>query len=250
MSRLVETAVDGNVGTVVFERPPLNFFDRELLALLAAALRELDATPQVRAVVLRAEGKHFCAGADLRGIDEHELRAVYREGLAMMSSRKPIVAALQGAVVGGGLGLALVADFRIATPETRMSANFAKLGFHQGFGLSVTLPALVGQQRAADLLYTGRDVRGEDALAMGLVDRVVAVEALADAAAEYAAELARSAPLALIAIRATLRRPKIAAVAAALDEEAAAQGRLLGTSDFAEGLASVIEKRVPSFTAE
>jgi enoyl-CoA hydratase/carnithine racemase len=247
MSTRVSTSIDGGVATVEFHRPPANFFDREALTEIARTLHDLDTNPAVRVTLLCSEGRHFCPGADLRDIDEQELRAVYREAFAIFTVRKPMIAAVQGAVIGGGLGLALAADFRVGTRETRMSANFAKLGFHQGFGLSVTLPAAVGGQRAAELLYTGRDVMGEEAHKIGLLDRVTPLEDLRAAAVEFAREIAASAPMSLIAIRSTLRRKRVAEVSAALDEEAAAQAALLRTEDFAEGIGAAIAKRVPDF---
>ena len=99
----------------------------------------------------------------------------------------------------------LAADFRVASPETRFSCNFAKLGFHQGFGISVTLPAVVGQQRALELMYTAVDVRGEEALRIGLADRLVSADELRAAAHAFASEIAASAPLAVLAIRETMR---------------------------------------------
>ncbi|SFS16807.1 Enoyl-CoA hydratase/carnithine racemase [Microbacterium sp. cf046] len=237
-----------HTATVEIHKPPANFFDRSLLADIADALLQLDTEPNVRAIVLCAEGRHFCAGADLRGVDAQELRDVYREAFAIFTARKPIVAAVQGAAVGGGLGLALAADFRVATPESRLSANFARLGFHQGFGLSVTMPRLIGAQRASELLYTGRAVVGEDALAIGLVDRMVPADDLRAAAQAFADEIAQSAPLSLLAIRSTLRRELVADISAALDLEATAQTALLGSADFAEGVAAAIAKRDPHFT--
>ena len=110
-------------------------------------------------------------------------------------------------------------DFRVATPESRFVANFARLGFHQGFGLSVTLPALVGRQRALELLLTGRDVSGSEALEIGLCDRLTPADSRG-AAFELAAAIAHSAPLSIISIRATMRRSLVADVCTALDTEA------------------------------
>ena len=104
---------------------------------------------------------------------------------------------MQGAAIGGGCGLALSADFRVATPQSRFSANFARLGFHHGFALTVTLPAVVGSQAAADLLLTGRRVGGEEALALGLCDRLADDDDLLAQAIGYADELAASGPLAV-----------------------------------------------------
>src|SRR5690606_14972413 len=137
---------------------------------------------------------------------------------------------VQGAAVGGGFGLALCADFRVANRESRFRANFAQLGFHHGFGLTVTLPEVVGRQRALELLYTGRWVDGEEAHRIGLADRLVDGDPR-DAALGWARELARSAPLAVRSIRATMRRELLGAFAAAVDLEASEQAELIGTAD-------------------
>ena len=157
--------------------------------------------------MLCSEGRHFCAGANLGspGSPADEPRSLYRQALRLFASATPVVAAVQGAAVGGGLGLALSADFRVASPASRFSANFARLGFHHGFALSVTLPALAGQQTALDLLLTGRRVPGEEALSLGLCDRLVEDGEVRAGARALAAELALSAPLAVRSIRATLR---------------------------------------------
>jgi enoyl-CoA hydratase/carnithine racemase len=248
MTSEVTTSVHGSVATIEFSRPPANFFSRDLLADLADALHDCDGIPAIRAVVLCSAGKHFCPGAELRDIDEDGLRAFYREALRIFTSRKPIVAAIQGSTAGGGLGLALAADFRVVAHSARLTANFARLGFHQGFGLTVTLPRLVGSQAAQDLLYTGRGVSGEEAAAMGLCDRLVDGDPR-QAASDLAASIAESAPLSLIAIRASLRRGLVGDVARALDLEAAAQGALLGTADFAEGVQAAVDRRDPVFEA-
>ena len=246
MTAEVTTEVDGHVAVVEMHRPPTNFFDEALLAQIGQALFEVDENPDVRAVLLCAEGRHFCAGADLRNVDAHGLRRVYRQAFGLFSARKPIVAAVQGAAIGGGLGLALAADFRVGTPASRFSANFARLGFHQGFGISVTLPAVVGQQKALELLYTGRSVAGPEAHEIGLVDRLVEDDPR-PAALEFAREIAGSAPMSLVAIRATMRRDLNARVNAALDQEAAAQTVLLDTKDMREGIDASIGKREPVF---
>ncbi|MBO3680427.1 enoyl-CoA hydratase/isomerase family protein [Streptomyces sp. NEAU-YJ-81] len=241
----VETVAD-RVALLEMRRPPNNFFDEALLTELADALLAFDEERDVSAVVLCAQGKHFCAGADLRGMGAAGIRRVYRQALRLFSGRTPVVAAVQGGAIGGGLGLALSADFRIAAPGARLTANFAKLGFHQGFGLSVTLPRAVGSQRAQELLYTGRSVSGEEASAIGLCDAVA--DDPREAAVEFAGRIAASAPLSVPSIRATLRRSLVSEVSAALDLEADAQAALLGTADFAEGVAASIAKRPPHFT--
>ena len=237
-----------HVATVEIHRPPHNWFDIDVITQLADAVLGLDDEPECRAVVLCSEGKNFCAGADLSGSDLLDSTArLYQEAARLFSNRKPIVAAVQGAAVGGGLGLALSGDFRVASPETRFSCNFARLGFHQGFGISVTLPAVVGQQRALELMYTAADVRGEDALRFGLADRLVPADELRAGALAFAGEIAASAPLALLAIRETMRGDLAERVQVATTREHGEQQRLRDTDDFREGVAAVAERRAPEF---
>ena len=246
MGDLVTTARTGDIAIVEMHRPPANFFDQALLTDLASAVLAQDREDGVRSIVLCSEGKHFCAGADLRGMDEAGIRAVYREALRVFTGRKPIVVAVQGSAIGGGLGLAMAGDFRVAAADARLAANFAQLGFHQGFGLSATLPRAIGHQRALDLLYTGRHVSGEEAARLGLCDVAVSGDPR-EAAVALAGRIAESAPLSLVAIRSTMRRDLVAAVAAALDLEALAQAHLLATDDFAEGVSASLGKRRPEF---
>lgn len=246
----------GAVAVVELRRPPHNFVDPVALAELADAVEEVDQDPACGAVVLAAEGKSFCAGANFAGGGGGDggggdfrtgARRFYDQALRLFAASTPVVAAVHGAAVGGGLGLALVADVRVTCPEARFTANFVKLGIHPGFGLSVTLPALLGPSRAADLFLTGRRVDGEEALRMGLADRCVAQDAVRDAAVELATEMAAAAPLAVAAVRATLRQGLVERVRAALAHELEEQVRLVETEDAREGMAAVFSRREPTF---
>jgi enoyl-CoA hydratase/carnithine racemase len=237
-----------HVGVVSMHRPPNNYFDTAVVAGLASAYEELAASDWCRAVVLTAEGKHFCAGLDFGGKAGQDVGALYDAALRLFAAPLPVVAAVQGAAIGGGCGLALSADFRVASPGSRFSANFSRLGFHHGFALTVTLPAVVGAQAAADLLLTGRRINGGEALALGLCDRIVEDGEVFEGAVAYAGELAAAGPLAVRAIRATLRRGLVDAVRQAMDHERAEQTRLGRTSDFAEGVRATAERRDPRFT--
>src|SRR6185436_20373861 len=121
----------------------------------------------------------------------------YKEAIRLFRTRKPVVGAIHGAAVGGGLGLALVPDFRVTCAEARFSANFTRLGFHPGFGLTTTLPRLVGVQQAALLFYTGRRIGGQEAQRIGVADLLVAQDQVRTSAIELAREIAASAPLAV-----------------------------------------------------
>ncbi|HXM55008.1 MAG TPA: enoyl-CoA hydratase/isomerase family protein [Candidatus Dormibacteraeota bacterium] len=247
----VSVAVDDLVATVEIHRPPNNHFDLALIAALADAFEALDADDDCRAIVLCSEGKHFCAGADFGDAARSVAaggRHLYDEAVRLFATGTPVVAAVQGAAIGGGLGLAMAADFRLACPEARFAANFARLGFHHGFALTVTLPAAVGQQRALELLYTGRRVPGDEALRIGLCDRLVPAERLREEARALAAEIAASAPLAVRSIRETMRGDLVARVRAATDRERAEQERLNRTEDFREGVRATAERRPPRFT--
>jgi enoyl-CoA hydratase/carnithine racemase len=240
---------DAHVAVVRMHRPPNNYFDSRLMEELAFAYEELAASEWCRVIVLAAEGKHFCAGLDFSSGAEQDIAELYRQALRLFAAPLPVIAAVQGAAIGGGCGLAMSADFRVATPSSRFSANFARLGFHHGFALTVTLPAAAGRQAATELLLTGRRIGGAEALALGLCDRLAGDtngELIADALS-FAGELAASGPLAVRAIRATLRDGLVESARASMEHECAQQLALRDSADFAEGVLAAAERRLPRF---
>jgi 2-(1,2-epoxy-1,2-dihydrophenyl)acetyl-CoA isomerase len=244
---------DDHVAIAEIRRPPNNFFDLELIESLVLAFEALDADDRCRAIVLCSEGKHFCAGANFESGDNPSTppdsdRHLYDAAHDLFATRTPVVAAIQGAAIGGGLGLACMPDFRVAAPEARFSANFARLGFHHGFGLTETLPALIGGQRALELLYTGRRIGGEEAMSIGLVDRLTALDRVREAAIDCAREIAASAPLAVRSIRETMRGDLADRIKVATDREKTEQDRLRQTADWREGVAAMSARRAPNFT--
>ena len=246
----LSVGTEGHVTTLEIRRPPHNYLDRELVVELADRLEALDADPSCRVVVLMAEGRSFCAGANFGNQATRATstpRAIYSQVARLFRTRKPIVAAVHGPAIGAGLGLALIADFRTTCDEARFSANFTRMGFHPGFGLSVTLPRIVGIQQAAMLFYTGRRINGREALDIGLADVLVEQSAVRQAALDLATEIASSAPLAITSVRATLRAGLADAVVAATDREATEQEQHFLTADFTEGLAAMTERRTPVF---
>jgi enoyl-CoA hydratase/carnithine racemase len=247
----VRVARDGHVAVVTIDRPPHNHVTVDFMRDLADALDAIDGEIELRATVLQAEGKNFCAGADLVSREDRgglgAVNPLYDEAVRLFSAKKPIVAAVQGAAVGAGLGLAVMADFRVASPDAKFAANFVKLGFHPGFGLTYTLPRLIGHTKAELMFLTGRRVKAEEGLPWGLVDEVVPLEELRAAALRLATEIAENAPLAIVSTRKTLRGDVAAAVRAQTDKEAVEQGWLRDTEDYKEGVRSVAERRVGNF---
>lgn len=249
----VHIARDGFIATVTIDKPPINAVSVDLMRDLADALEGLDRDGVTRAVVLATAGKVFCSGADLSkrasevGLDSPTTNPLYDQAVRLYSTELPIVVAVQGAAIGAGLGLALVGDFRVAAPEARFAANFTKLGFHPGFGLTHTLPRLVGRQHAARMFLTGERYDAEAALAMGLVDEVAPLEQLMARAKALAASIAENAPLAVRATRKTLRAELGAAVRAATDREFVEQQWLMKTDDFKEGVKAVGDRRPGDF---
>ena len=240
------------IAKITINRPPNNFFDSFLIKQIADAYEELDLIDECRVILLCSEGKNFCAGANF-GEDKdmhdksHPYAKLYEQAVRLFRTNKPVIAVVQGAAVGGGLGLALSADFRITCPEAKFSANFAKLGFHQGFGSSVTLPRVVGIQHSADMLYTARRVKGDEALEMGLVDKITDKESLLEVATKFASEIASSAPMAVESIRSTVKGDLADQVEKVVAWELSEQIRLQKTEDFKEGIASSLERRTPEF---
>lgn len=248
----VKVGVEGHVAILEIDRPPNNHVTVQLVRDLADALDDVDADAALRVSLLCTAGRVFCGGADLVTPGEDAVvdstKDLYAQAARLFGTKKPIVAAIQGAAVGAGLGLALVADVRVAAPEARFSANFVKLGFHPGFGTTVALPRLIGEQKAALMFLTGRRIKADEALAWGLVDDVTDLSGLRADAMAWAQEIAENAPLAVQATRATLRAGLVERIRARTDHEAAEQALLRPTNDFAEGVRAVAERRPGVFT--
>jgi enoyl-CoA hydratase/carnithine racemase len=252
----VAVSLEDVVATVEIQRSPNNLLDLDLLRTLATAFETLDNEVECRAIVLASVGKHFCAGAHfsyLQGEAEQQTWAaeagnpLYAEMARLHACRKPVVGAIQGAAIGGGFGLALIPDFRVLCPEARFAANFVKLGFHPGSGLTYLLPRLIGWQRATLLCYTARQIGGEEAFSWGLGEVLIEQSNVRTAAVDLAREIAANAPLAVQAVRATMRAGLVAEIKAATAREYREQHWLRQTEDHAEGLRAVAERRSGRF---
>ena len=257
MAEGLRTEVHGNVGVVIMDRPPHNFLNFRQIHDIADALEEMQNDMSIRCAVLAADGRSFCAGADFAGdgvgggddevVGGDATLALYQGSGRLFDVTLPIVGAIQGPAVGGGLGLAMVPDIRITCPDARFSANFASLGIHQGFGMSVTLPQLLGPSRAAQVLYSAKRYKGEEAVAIGLADECVPSEQVRERALEVATEIAANAPLALRAIKSTLRLGLGDRVREITQQEAQLQAELSASDDAKEGIAAVGERRAGNF---
>ena len=236
---------------IKINRPPNNFFDAELIKQIADLLENIDLDNSLRSVILCSEGKNFCAGADFSKSSFKEnsntYSKLYDQAIRLFKTKKPIISIIQGAAVGGGLGLALATDFRIGSKETKFSANFSKLGFHQGFGITVTLPKLIGKQNAKMLLLTGRRIKGEEAYKIGLLDYLMYQKNLMQKAINLAFEINSSGPLGVQSIRKTLNKGLYEEVETILKIEYSEQVRLKDTEDFKEGIKASLERREPNF---
>lgn len=230
----VHTGVRDGVGVVTFSEPPNNYLNIWLLSAIADALLELDASAKCRVLVLRSEGKHFCAGRDFNAPRKPEDASalLYAEAARLFRIGKPWIALVQGGAIGSGLGLAAAADFRIAAPTAYFYPNFVKVGLHHGFGLSLTLPSIVGPHQARRALYVGERIPADEARRIGLAD-VVAGDGddLLTVGLDFAGRLASVPPAALASIRATCRTELTEAdYLAAVAHESAEQSRLVSAA--------------------
>lgn len=248
---------DGGIGTITLNRPAnRNSMDAELLPAFEEALARVQADRQLRCLVVTGTGKSFCAGADFRSaglagaeglLPQEFFMRLYEPFLRVGDLPMPVIAAMNGHAIGGGFGLAMMCDLRVARKDARYGANFARLGLHPGMATTYLLPRLVGLPRACELLYTGRLFDGKEALAMGLVNDACEAEAVLPRALELAREIALSAPAAVRMMKQTLYRHLEWNPREAARYEAHCQSRTFEMEDAGEGIAALLEKRPPRF---
>jgi enoyl-CoA hydratase/carnithine racemase len=249
------------IGWITLDRPArLNAFAGTMRDDLDAALREIIDDPAADVVVITGAGRGFCAGADLDALhalarqgDEEEFGRHVAAGMqvarTIRGAPKLVIAAVNGVAAGAGASLAAACDLRIASSDARIGFSFTRIGLHPDWGASYTLPRLVGEARAAELVYTARLVDAQEALSLGLVDRVVPAESFPAESASWARELAAHAPRATRAAKrtfgGTLRDLEIS-----MEAEAAAQLACFRSGDLDEGIRSVRERRTPIFECD
>jgi len=250
--------LNDHVATLTLNRPDnRNSMTPDLLAGLAQAVESIRGDREVRCVVVTARGKSFCAGADFKQSREdtpddyqapHERAyALYASFLSLLEIEVPVIAAMQGHAIGGGLGLAVVCDLRVANRESRYGANFVRLGLHPGMSTTYLLPRLMGVPRAVEFLLTGRIVSGSEAADAGLVHYAVEPEEVLPRARDLALEIASAAPLAVRWTKRSIYQGLDWDPPRAARHEALVQSRSMETEDFREGVAALLGRRDPEF---
>jgi enoyl-CoA hydratase len=237
---------DDGVAVVRLNNPPVNALSRAVLAKLAADADELRDDETVKAVVVAGEGKAFAAGADISEFGDAErarqIGAAFRAAFdAIAAIPRPVIAAIQGVALGGGMELALACDLRIAADSARLGQPEILLGIIPGAGATQRLPRLVGPARAKELIWSGRQVNADEALDLGLVDRVVPAGDLLDRALAWAGELAAGAVVAMGMAKRVIDDGLDGPLTAGLDLERDAFVEVFDTQDAQTGVASFLE---------
>ena len=264
----IQVIRDGFVGRITLHRPAeRNAMTPQMGREISRAVEQMNSDDNVRVVVITGSGKGFCSGADLRTLgaeaksgeaSSDETSSVeaeeglgggenfYRAFLSIRDLRVPSIAAINGHAVGAGFCFALGADLRVMHTDAKVGMTFVRLGIHPGMAATWTLPRLVGPAVAADLLYTGRLFGAQEALALGVANRIAGddFQAVVD---EMAEQIASAAPLAVRETKQTLRGSGARTIDDALTREASVQAVTFTTADAAEGIQAMREKRKASF---
>ncbi|MFP3209494.1 MAG: enoyl-CoA hydratase-related protein [Nitrososphaeria archaeon] len=251
----VAVSVEPPIAVLTLSRPErLNAINPRMVAELSSELDSLEEKEEVRAIIITGAGKAFSAGADI-----NELRGMSPIGAAIFSRRfqeltlkiewlpKPVIAAINGYALGGGLELAMACDLRIASETAEVGQPEINIGIIPGAGGTQRLPRLTGRGRAKAMIFTGDRVKARDALAVGLVDAVVPPESLMDEARKLALKLAEKPPLALMAAKYAIQVGMESNIWAGLSSEAWLFGLLTATQDFTEGVNAFLAKRKANF---
>lgn len=254
----IEVERNGELVWVYLNNPErLNAMNEALGKALVGRLRELGDDPEVRVILLSGRGKSFSTGGDLELLEENtqmpsfkvqqRMRRFYENFLALREIPKPVIAVIHGYAMGAGMCLALAADLRIASSDSRISLNFARLGLTPGMGATHLLTRLVGTGRALELLLTGRVLDGKEALSFGLVHRLVPESDLKDEAERWGREIAQAGPIALAYTKLLVYRSLDLSLEESLLIESYTQALTFATEDLKEGIRAIREKERPHF---
>ncbi|RYH02576.1 enoyl-CoA hydratase/isomerase family protein [Salipiger sp. IMCC34102] len=252
MSTPLTLEIENRIATITYNRPEkLNAMTPEMAQLMWDAVRRINASDEVRAVVLTGTGKAFCAGSDISDLDRYATAWDFRNRPeycdALRALLKPSIAAINGYAMGGGLEMALSCDIRIAAQTARLAAPEIKLGWIGGGGMTALLAHSIGPSNAAMMVMTGDPVPAEKALSWGLVSEVVPLDTLRPRATEIAATIAGRAPIAAETARVNLQAAYNMPLEKAVAYERDLQAICFATEDAAEGRAAFAEKRAPLF---
>lgn len=246
---------DGIV-TLTFNHPEnLNAMTAEMGDEVTDVVRTLNQDQSARVLILTGAGRAFCAGGAKGNLQSRTTggrateapKAFYQRYLSLRQLEIPTIAAINGPAVGAGFCVALACDLRVAAVTARMGLNFVRLGIHPGMAATFTTPRIVGLAKACEVIFTGRLYTGEEAFALGLVNRVAPAEKVMDEALALAREIAANAPIAVRLAKRALYRGEADLLEAALEVESAHQARTWTTEDAKEGITAMTEKRAPKF---
>lgn len=249
----------GPIGLLTLNRPEnRNSMNAETMPAFMDILSRVRGDEALRCLVITGSGTTFCGGADFKsGFNEESgpglrkvLMDMYAPFLAVGNLRVPVVGAMNGHAIGGGLGLALMCDIRVASADAKYGANFARLGLHSGMGISYLLPRLVGVARANELLFTGRIITGREALQMGLVNYAEEPDRVMEKAMAIAEEIAGCAPVAVQEMKASVYKGLQWSPEKTAEMESHIQARTFQMADGKEGIRAMLEKRDPVFTGK
>lgn len=248
--------ITDRIAQITFNRPEnRNSMDKETMPAFVEALARVADEKDLRCLIITGTGRTFCSGADFRslGLQEKDhitqefLLDVYEPFLKIHEIPVPVIAAMNGHAVGGGFGLALICDMRIASRDSKYGANFARLGIHAGMAVSYMLPRLVGLARANELLFTGRLISGKQAEEIGLANAAVEQDAVLEKGWDLAREIASAAPAAVRMMKRSMLRNLDWDPRGAAEIEALYQSRTFAMEDSREGISALLEKREPIF---
>lgn len=258
MSLPVILDISGAVATLTLNRPSkLNALTHEMGDLVVEAVRKLNATPEVRVLVVRGEGRAFSAGGDLDWLLENARRseaenregmeAFYKKFLSLRELAVPAIAMVHGRATGAGFCFALGCDLRVASHDAIFSANFVRVGLNPGMGGSYSLKQALGPSLANELILTGREVFADEALNLGLISRMVTPEELEATTYKLAQQIAANAPLAVRHAKAALRLAETAPLDVVLAREAQGQAVCFASADLLEGVEAARARRPAAF---
>ncbi|MFW6145502.1 MAG: enoyl-CoA hydratase/isomerase family protein [bacterium] len=239
----------GNVTILYLNRPAaLNAINNDMRQELIRALDEVEADVETRALVITGKGRAFCAGGDVKGMGKRE-RPIDPKFIVskLVCLEKPVITAINGVAVGGGCNLALSGDVILASEKAKFSQTFVNIGLVPDWGGMYLLPRLVGMVKAKELMFTGAMIESKEALAIGLVNRVIPEEHFEQSVEDFATKLAQGPPRAIALIKKVLNTGRNLDVNLVMDLERLAQGICRETEDHREGLHALREKRTPKF---